>query len=171
MGKQYRGKIMKIREKLIREMPIFGGLKDKDLELIFSLTKEEEFSSGELIVEEGSLGNMIYIIKNGEALVEKICPVTKEKQELTTLGPTDSFGEMSLIDPQPRAATVKSLTQTTVITLSAKALHEIYVKKPETYVIILMNLAREMSRRLRRAIEVVATLQAGVHMALPALHV
>ena len=162
---------MKVRKEFIRSMPIFSGLADNEIDLILSLTDEKKYPPGQVIVHEGDLGNLIYVIKEGEVLIEKARTQNGKPQPVTTLGQKDSFGEMSLIDPQPRAATVRAISETTLITISTKALHDIYITKPETYVMILMNLARQMSRRLRKALEVIVELQTGVREALPNLHI
>ena len=160
---------MKIEKELIGSMSVFGGLEDKDFELILSLADERIYSPGEVIVREGELDNLLYIIEEGEVIVEKARPGDGENQPIIKLGTKDCFGEMSLIDPQPRAATVKAVLKTRVITLSAKAINDIYRSQPKAYVIILMNLARQLSRRLRKAIEVIADLRAKANEALPHL--
>jgi CRP-like cAMP-binding protein len=62
----------------------------------------------------------------------------------------DVFGEMEVLDVGPVEATIKTITPTSVITLSVDALGEIYESDLNIYSFLLMNLARDLSRRLRR---------------------
>jgi len=61
----------------------------------------------------------------------------------------DTFGEMELIDIQPCAATVRAETDTTAVTFTNADLYHISKWNLKTYAMIIMNLAREISRRLR----------------------
>jgi CRP-like cAMP-binding protein len=62
----------------------------------------------------------------------------------------DTVGEMEVLDMMPSAATVRALEKVEVISLSNAALYEIYKQDIKTFAIIVMNLARDMSRRLRK---------------------
>jgi len=73
-----------------------------------------------------------------------------EDRELARLTKGDSFGEMELIDIQPCAASVIALTDTEVITFTNYDLYKLSKEHPKTHTMIVMNLAREMSRRLRK---------------------
>jgi CRP-like cAMP-binding protein len=72
---------------------------------------------------------------------------------LRTLERGDCFGEMALIDLQPRSASVRAIEDCEAIRLSAANLYQVYEKNVEQFTMIQMNLGREISRRLRDADE------------------
>lgn len=72
----------------------------------------------------------------------------------------DTFGEMELIDIQPCAATVRADKKTSVVTFTNADLYTLSKWNLKTYAMIIMNLAREISRRLRAANEALS-LKAG----------
>ena len=70
----------------------------------------------------------------------------------------DVVGEMSLIDIQPRSATARAIGAATVYVLDLAEIGKLYSRDPETYALLVLNIAREISRRLRLADEVLANL-------------
>jgi CRP-like cAMP-binding protein len=66
----------------------------------------------------------------------------------------NTFGEMEVLDVMPCAATIKAVTDVTVITISNISLREIYKIDMKSFSLLLMNLARDLSRRLRVANEI-----------------
>ena len=87
---------------LLRNVPLFSGLDDRELESLADEFNERRFSAGESIALEGEGGLMFFVVESGEASVEV------GGQEVGTLGPGASFGEIALIDRRPRTATVKA---------------------------------------------------------------
>ena len=131
---------------------LFGGIRDRELKKVRFLMREENFSKGEFIIHEGDVGDrLFFIVKGSVEILKEVSTAKGEKLErIAVLGDGDMFGEMELIDIQPRAANVKALEDTTALTLSNRDLHQIEKWNLKTFTIILMNLAREISRRLRR---------------------
>ncbi len=134
----------------LREMPIFGGLSDADLDKIVSLSTHVEAAAGDLIVRQGELANELYVIRSG--MVEVLFDADDEPSEqvLAHLSVGDCFGEMALIDIQPRSASVRALQDSTFFCLSNRAFRTLIDWNLKTYTLIILNLAREISRRLRR---------------------
>ncbi len=129
---------------------MFGGLTDEELEVIHSLLDEKQYAKGTFILKQGEPNNSVYFILKGVVSIRKHCPdALKQEREITQLHIGDSFGEMELIDIQNCAASVLCLENTTVTTLSNKDLHALSKSHLMTYTMIILNLAREISRRLR----------------------
>jgi CRP/FNR family transcriptional regulator, cyclic AMP receptor protein len=67
-------------------------------------------------------------------------------------------GEMSLIDIQPRSATVRAVAPSVLLRLEHSEIGKLYRSHPEVYTLLVLNIAREISRRLRRADQVLANM-------------
>ena len=144
---------------LLRKHALFGCVKDDDLKKIRELFKVEQFSKGKNIIQEGEPGDRLYFIHNGsvEILKDVSSSQGSVKERIAVLKKGDTFGEMELIDIQPRVATVRTLKKTKTLSLSNKDLYAISLWDMETFSIIIMNLAREISRRLRKMDALVAS--------------
>ncbi len=145
------------RIELLRTMPIFGGLKTESLELLLRESKEVIAKEGDFFFREGDAGGSVFVLEAGTVLVQRIWQ--DETIELGRLAKGDCFGEMSLIDFQPRSAGVKAESNCQALEISQKALRSLYSKDIEEYALIMMNLGREVSRRLRVADDCLFQLQ------------
>jgi CRP-like cAMP-binding protein len=139
--------------KFLKSHALFGGLTEDEINSIRPLLKEESFSKGDTIVYEGRQAGKLFFICSGsvEILKKTDSPKGSVQRRIATLGVGDTFGEMELIDVQPCIATVHAIENTAVLTLSNMDLYKISKSNLKTYTLIIMNLAREISRRLRRA--------------------
>src|SRR5918999_837119 len=84
----------------LREVSLFAKLSDKDLKRLANSLNERSFSAGHEITAEGAEGIGFFLIESGEV------SVSRGGEQIRKLGPGDYFGEMALIDQQPRSATV-----------------------------------------------------------------
>lgn len=130
---------------------MFGGLTDDELKLIHAYLIEQTYAKGTYILRQGEPNNTVYFIAEGEVSIQKH-PLGAEDQErvITTLYTGDSFGEMELIDIQSCAASAVCLTKTKVISLSNQNLYKLSTTNLKTYTMLILNLARDISRRLRK---------------------
>ncbi len=137
----------------LKSHALFGGLTEDEINNIRPLLKDETFTKGDTIVHEGGQAGKLFFIYNGsvEILKKTDTPKGSVQRRIATLGVGDTFGEMELIDVQPCIATVRAIENTSVLTLSNMDLYKISKSNLKTYTLIIMNLAREISRRLRRA--------------------
>ena len=144
--------------KFLKSHCLFGGLSENEIEMIRPLLKEEHFGKNEIIVEEGGRGDRVYFIYEGSVEILKKVKLSQGMvvQRIAALEVGDTFGEMELLDVQPCIATVRSLEPTSVLTLSNMDLYRISKMNLKTYTMIILNLARAISRRLRRMDALVA---------------
>ena len=135
----------------LQQQPLFGGVDDQAMSAIMPLLREEDFASGELIVREGDQGDSLFVICSGSVEVLKADPDqdTPVAQRIAVLHVGDVFGEMELLDTQHRSATIRALEPVAALALSNGDLFRIYESDLPTFALIVMNLARELSRRLR----------------------
>ena len=97
----------------LRNVPIFRGLTKSSLLQVARQTHEVTYRAGATIVEEGEPGDVLFIITQGTVQVRRQDTVVAE------MTVDDFFGEISLIDGEPRSATVVAIDDVVLLTLSA----------------------------------------------------
>ena len=136
---------------------MFGGVTDDELNLIRPSLDQKRFTKGTCVLKQGEPNSNVYFIAEGMVRIQKVnAQQGKPDREITVLKPGDAFGEMELIDIQPCAASVVCLTDTVLVTLSNRDLYLLSKTHLMTFTMIIMNLAREISRRLRSTDELLA---------------
>ena len=93
---------------------LFSALSRKELERVARSVDEVTVSAGHRLVTQGDVAREMFVLVEGEATV------TRNDQEITTIGPGIAVGEMSLLDHGPRTATVTCDTDCTVLVLGAR---------------------------------------------------
>lgn len=136
---------------ILREIGLFGGLDEDTLEVLANELPVLQATVGERVVSEGDAATEMFVVIGGELEVLKKSPGGAEVR-VAMLGPGDWFGEMAIVDVQPRSATVRSLAPSTLLRVTAKHVDELlYRRDLKAYSLLIMNIARELSRRLRVA--------------------
>lgn len=97
------------------------------------------YKDGEPIVKEGSSSREMYVIQSGKV------QVTSGKVVLASLGEGDIFGEMSLVDAQPRSATVTALGEARVLVID----HEMFLRRIRSDPSLALSILRQMGMRIR----------------------
>jgi CRP/FNR family transcriptional regulator, cyclic AMP receptor protein len=123
---------------------LFGGLSAEQIDVIRTCMTFAAFNPGDIIMREGEPNDSIYFMYEGKV------EVSRRGTFLVELPEGQTFGEMELLDIMPSAATVTALTSVKVATISNTCVRTIYAKEPKVFGIMMMNLARDLSRRLRR---------------------
>jgi CRP-like cAMP-binding protein len=136
------------RQAFLQTIPIFAGLTPAALSEIATVVEEATFKKGDIIVREGEPGNRMFIIGSGSVEVVKYLAQTRETS-LAVLGSRDFLGEMSIIDCVTRSASVRAVEDTLLFALKGIDLYHFFQKHPDQYAIVILNIARDLSRRLR----------------------
>lgn len=138
--------------------PFFGGLSDASLDLLVAMLVERRFDTGATIFAEAEPGRSMFIVGSGELVVRRHGSAGSAV-DIARLGPGDFFGEMTLIEPQNRSASVAARSEALLYELTARDLYACYKADIHAYVMVLQNINRELCRRLRRADDRIAALQ------------
>ena len=123
---------------------LFAGLDAKHLEKLASFTFTKEFALGESIVEEGRTANGLYIITSGRVEIVKAANTDKQKR-LATLGAGEFFGEMGLLEEQPRSATARALEPTSCVGIDRWLFLGQLRREPELAISMLQAMARRLA--------------------------
>jgi CRP/FNR family cyclic AMP-dependent transcriptional regulator len=145
----------------LRDIGLFGALSDDVLEHLSRTLHERRVGAGEAVFREGDPARELYVLLDGEMEVLKRSRRGRD-QRVAILGPNDSFGEMSVIDMQARSATVRALAPSRVLRMSTEDMDALYRYDLKSYALIVLNLARDLSRRLRVTDGILADFTASV---------
>lgn len=145
----------------LRNFGLFGAMPEAVLEHLASDLTILEAEPGTYVFREGDEANSMFVVLQGDMEVLKRSKYGPEAR-VAVLGPGDWFGEMGVIDVQPRSASVMTVSPARFLKITAADLDRLYRLDVKAYSIIVLNIAREMSRRLRVADGILADLIANV---------
>ncbi|MEM1057754.1 MAG: cyclic nucleotide-binding domain-containing protein [Verrucomicrobiota bacterium] len=135
-------------ERDLLKVPVFAGISDHSVEVMLEEAVHCEVEAGTEMVKEGEPGHSMFIIRTGKVEVVKHSGSADEVR-LCELNEGESFGEMCIVEPMPRAATVRSLETTTCVEIPTAAFQHLYNASLEDFNIVILNIARDLARRLR----------------------
>jgi CRP-like cAMP-binding protein len=139
----------------LKEVPIFTGVKEEALERLAGHGHDVHAKAGELIVKEGDPGNSFFLIATGAVRVFKNFGHPHELA-LARMDPGSFFGEMCILETLPRSATVQAIEDSTLFNINSLAFLDLYESMPGEHSILVLNIARDLSRRIRHLDDVLA---------------
>jgi CRP-like cAMP-binding protein len=145
----------------LRDIGLFGALSDEVLEHLAKNLQQRRVAPGSTVFQEGDAAHDMFVVLDGEVEVLKKSRRGRV-QRVAILGPNDAFGEMSIIDVQPRSATVRALAPSRLLRIAAEDLDALYRHDVKSYAIVVLNVARDLSRRLRVTDGLLADIAANV---------
>jgi CRP/FNR family transcriptional regulator, cyclic AMP receptor protein len=130
----------------LRTVPLFAKLDEAELQRFSDLMREKSYPKGSVIVFEDDPGDSLFIVREGRV---KVVLIGEDGREviLGVLGVGEHFGELSLIDEQPRSAHVIAMEDTDLLVLRS----DDFRRRVESNPAVAWSLLQELSRRLRRA--------------------
>jgi len=147
---------------LLRDIGLFGALSDEVLEHLAGTLKTMRVAPGDTIFREGdNASREMYVLLEGEMEVSKRSRRGRDMR-VAILGPNDWFGEMSVLDMQVRSATVRALAPSRLIRFTTEDMDSLYRYDVKSYALIVLNIARDLSRRLRVTDGILADFTANV---------
>ena len=138
---------------VLQDIPLFRQLSPADLQRVVEVVREKSYPRNSVILFEDDPGDALYVVAQGQVKVVLIGDDGREVI-LSVLGPGEFFGEMSLLDDEPRSAHVIAMEESDLLVLRREDFEGILTEHPK----IALALLRELTRRLRRADEKVGAL-------------
>ena len=131
---------------MLQSVPLFSSMALEQLEAIHSCLTEQHYTKGEIIFNEGDIGDEMYIVADGQ--VEILLNMdTPEPLLLTTVERGSYFGEMAVLDQDPRSAAARVSEDARLFVLKGEQLKELIYVMPE----IAFTIFRVLSERVRRS--------------------
>lgn len=142
----------------LKEIPLFSHLDNDDFQQLTNICSEKKFERGQTIFYEEDMGTGFYIIVSGQV---KIVMLSNDGREhiLGLLRERDFFGEMSILDGEPRSATAIALSDIKAITITREDFTKLLRNNPDISIKIMFVLCKRL-RRADRHVESLAFLSA-----------
>jgi CRP-like cAMP-binding protein len=139
----------------LTRVSMFGGLRNDTLTFLLARAETVSVAKGDVFFREGEPGGALYVLRRGRAQVIKHKPATRSKKaksiQVAEIKAGGCFGEVSLLAVMPRSATVAALEDCEALRLRYTDLHELYRHDVAEFALLMLNLGREVARRLWRA--------------------
>lgn len=136
-----------MRMDILQQIPLFQHMSYEELVKLMNITYLKTYQTGERVVEEDQAGDLLYVVFRGELSVHR-----KDK-EIAILSEGEHFGEMALVDKQPRSATLIVRKEAHLLTINRKNFIDLMRQEQGIAVKILWGFLRKMSSRLRDTTE------------------
>ena len=123
----------------LKSIDLFRALPSDELAQIAEIAEEQPLAAGDPVFGEGEPGDALYLIVDGRVKVHK------GDKELVQLGVRDVFGEMAVLDSEPRSASVTVVEDAVLLKIGRDDFRDILTERPE----IAMGVMKVLTRRLR----------------------
>ena len=127
---------------LLGQIELFEGCSTRDLRRISAVAEEHEVEAGTVLTEEGQERNDVFVIIEGVARVER------DGRHIASLTDGDVFGELAVLDPGPRTATITADSPMFLLVLTAEQMERIIRQSPEVALALLRSVARKLKAAL-----------------------
>ena len=135
---------MKDIPQLLKEVPLFSGLSESDLEALSSIVSKRQYTKSETLFHQGDPGEEFLVLTAGSVKVELMNTDGKELT-LTILTPYQFLGELALLDDVPRSATVVALEASEFLSINKKD----FARVLESYPSMAVPMLRQLTKRVR----------------------
>ncbi|GAB3582609.1 cyclic nucleotide-binding domain-containing protein [Hymenobacter daeguensis] len=128
------------RVEVLKNTALFAQTPENVLSSVVPIMKEVTFHEGEEIFAKGDIGTSLFIVHDGEV------GVFTGSQQLATFGAGDFFGELALLDAEPRSATAVALSEVLAFRIDQEDFYDVMEERAE----VLRNILRMLCQRIRR---------------------
>ena len=130
----------------LKDNYLFRGLTEDQFDAVMALTQEKSFDGGETLVRQFGRDTDLLVVLSGAALIK-----TFSGDAIVEVGPGSVIGEISLIDDEPRSATVTCKGTTSVAVIPSEAIKNMMKHDRDLRCTLMENIAKVLCRRLRSA--------------------
>ncbi len=127
----------------LKSAPLFAALDGEELAALADIAFEKEFQPGETIFEEKDSAHHLYVIVHGKVAVFR--RVNSTEHHIAFLDEKECFGEMAILDDEPRSASVRAAEPTQVLKIDRESFRELITERPQ----ISFAIFKILSGRLR----------------------
>jgi SulP family sulfate permease len=146
-------------ELALGDIPVLSGLSEVDKALIAHHLRRVDYRAGDVVIRQGDVDRSLFIVARGTTTVRVNIDGQDRQVRLASYSRGTVFGEMALLDRQPRSATVVADDDVVCYVLSQEAFDALIAERPLIAVRLLVNLARELSWRLRNTTRMISELE------------
>ena len=132
------------RVALLRTMPVFADLDERDLAGLADELRAKEYAKDELIFHQGDESREVYFVRKGKVRIYKISP-SGDETSIAIFSTNDVIGELAAIDQEPRSASAKAMTPVSLLALSQGR----FLYTMQTAPRFALNIARMLANKLR----------------------
>jgi CRP-like cAMP-binding protein len=139
---------------IFKKIVLFKELSNAELIKVANITQKVSFNGGDVVFRRGEAGDALYLIREGEVEVLAPSPEAEEVEDVVAvLKPGELFGEMALVEGEPRSATVRAKGPAKLIRLKKEYFDEMMTKEHAIALKIYRRLTIILSHRLRETTE------------------
>lgn len=138
---------------LLRALPFFEGLGDGELRKIARLFTQKLYRPGEKIFAKGDSGNEAYVVMRGQIDIQ----LDQNSKPVAQFGNGQIFGELAFLDGTPRAAMAIASQPSILLVIQRSAFNALVQREPHLGMVVMRNIALELSNRLRKANQALAS--------------
>lgn len=135
---------------LLAQIPMFEHVALEDREHLSGLLRERRYSKGEVIFHQGDVGTALFMIRKGEVAI-RLSSSEGREVILALLGRGDAFGELALLDGEPRSTDAVAREETHLLSLHQEDFRRFLSERPQ----VAMGLLAVLSRMVRRVTQLV----------------
>ena len=132
---------------ILTQISIFGGISDAQQTAIFSRLERGSIKEGQFVFQKGDEPSHIYIVRSGG--IELFIPDQRARIRKKRLGVGECFGQVAVMSIHQHTVSAIAVEDTEFIVLSKHALHQLHHEDVELFALLMMNIARELARRLQ----------------------
>jgi sulfate permease, SulP family len=140
-------------------LAVLAGLGAAERELVGRTLERRVYRRGDVVIKEGDTDRSLFMISKGTASVKVALAGQAREKRLASFSPGAVFGEVALLDEEPRSATVTADEELVCYVLDDTCFRSLTREHPSIAIKLLTNLSRELSRRLRKANAMISQLE------------
>ncbi len=137
---------------LVRGLPIFSGLGDGEIRKVAHLFDQRLYRPGEVIFSKGASGDEVFVVMRGSVEIR----LDEKGQAVATMTEGKIFGELAFLDGSPRVAWSVAVQPSILLVVHRDAFNDLVAREPHLGMVIVRNIALDLSQKLRHASSVLA---------------